>query len=337
MKRTLYIMAIAIMAFASCTKDNVKEINRGQEIDFRVAATRATETTTATLQDIWVTAISENGNNYFTGTNFSLEDSYFVSEKSYYWPSNGSDLEFYAYAPNLNGITINATGQKLTNFAPEAALTNQVDFIVAHTTGNKTNAAAGVPLVFDHALSQVEVRAFNSNAGYVYKVSGVRLCNIVSVGDFDFSTKKWDLNENEKYTYNVLYDTPLEMTAESQSLMSQGSGNAMLLPQKLTAWDSENDPDNQNKGAYISILVNITTKEGALVYPDVADEYGWIAVAIDTEWESGFKYVYNLDLNKGGLTDPEENNPGTEVLGGEIEFDWTMESWSTYYLPDTVL
>ena len=49
MKKTIILVGIAAVAFASCAKDAVKEVNNGRAIDFRVATqTRASETTTAT-------------------------------------------------------------------------------------------------------------------------------------------------------------------------------------------------------------------------------------------------------------------------------------------------
>ena len=88
------------MALASCAKDSVKEVNNGHAIDFRVATlTRATETTTANLSTFYVTAIDAKGSNYFTNAAFTKIEEYFSSSPAYYWPGDGSDLDFYAYAP----------------------------------------------------------------------------------------------------------------------------------------------------------------------------------------------------------------------------------------------
>ena len=61
---------------------------------------------------------------------------------------------------------------------------------------------------------------------------------------------------------------------------------------------------------YISVLVNITSKYGAQVYP-AGGGFGWVAIGLPYEWESGKKYVYTLDFSDGaGRVDP---NPGNDV------------------------
>ena len=85
------------------------------------------------------------------------------------------------------------------------------------------------------------------------------------------------------------------------------------------------------------------------VYPKDATQdtqCGWTAVAIPTlKWESGKKYIYNLDLTFGaGVVDPVQPNPdgtdivkpgepgkdpgkGDEILGKEIFFKVDVKTW----------
>lgn len=82
--------------------------------------------------------------------------------------------------------------------------------------------------------------------------------------------------------------------------------------------------------------VNITTKDGVRVYPSVG-EYDWVAVAVNTKWEPGQKYVYTLDFSNGaGKVDPEKPmpgptdpfKPGEDVLGSAIKFTVTVTPWT---------
>ena len=349
MKKSIYMIAFAALALASCAKDNTKEVNRGRAIDFRVATTRATETTTDNLNEIWVTAIGENGTNHFTKAGFSKEGSYFVSPTAYYWPSDGTSLQFYAYSPAetvLGGtISIDSQAQTLTGFSPAAEIKNQIDFVAAAATGSKANADTGVELIFDHALTQIEVTALSSNTGYKHLVKGVRIGKFASKGDFNFYDKSWTLG-TEKSNYEITYDLPIELNAESQSLMDsnvagqQINRNAMIIPQNLTPWDVENDKTNTLEGAYIAVKVNITTADGAIVFPSTAGEYEWVAFPIDTELIRGFKYTYKLDFSNGsGYVDPEKpvdptdptnpTNPGEQVLGGKILFTHEIHGWNS--------
>ena len=322
------------MALASCAKDSVKEVNNGHAIDFRVATqTRATETTTANLSTFYVTAIDEKGSNYFTNAAFTKIEEYFSSSPAYYWPGDGSDLEFYAYAPAAETlgatVSIDNTAKTLAGFSPAAEFADQKDFVTATATGNKTNETSGVALTFDHQLTQIEVKARNANEAYVYKIKGVRIAQPLSKANFDFTTKQWTPG-TDKAIYQVQYSNEITLNTYGQCIMKTEGDNAMLIPQQLVAWDPENDKTNTAKGAYLSVYAQIETAEGSRVYPNVDGmEYAWLAVPIDTKWEAGYKYVYTLDFTNGaGYSDPLDGpETGGSVLGGAIKFTMEVNPW----------
>ena len=327
-------MGIAAMVFASCAKDSVKEVNNGHAIDFRVATqTRATETTTANLSTFYVTAIDAKGSNYFTNAAFTKIEEYFSSSPAYYWPGDGSELEFYAYSPAAETlgatVAIDNSAKTLTGFSPAAQFANQKDFVTATATGNKTNETSGVALTFDHQLTQIEVKARNANEAYVYKIKGVRIAQPVSKADFDFTTAEWTPT-TDKAIYQVQYSNEITLNTYGQCIMETEGDNAMLIPQQLVAWDAENDKTNTAKGAYLSVYAQVETAEGARVYPNVDGmDYAWLAVPIDTKWEAGYKYVYTLDFTNGaGYSDPLDG-PGTgeSVLGGAVKFTMDVNPW----------
>ena len=327
-------MGVAVMALASCAKDSVKEVNNGHAIDFRVATqTRATETTTANLSTFYVTAIDAKGSNYFTNAAFTKIEEYFRSSPAYYWPGDGSDLDFYAYAPAAETlgatVTIDNTSKTLAGFSPAAQFADQKDFVTATASGNKTNETSGVALTFDHQLTQIEVKARNANDAYVYKIKGVRIAQPVSKADFDFTTKQWTPS-TEKAIYQVQYSNEITLNTYGQCIMKTEGDNAMLIPQQLVAWDAENDKTNTAKGAYLSVYAQVETTEGARVYPNVDGmDYAWLAVPIDTKWEAGYKYVYTLDFTNGaGYSDPLDGpETGGSVLGGAIKFTMEVNPW----------
>ena len=362
------ITSIAILTsivVISCSKEEIQNFNEGSVIDFRTTVTRATETTSSNLSNFYVTAITSSGSNYFTDLKFTGENTaYYKSEKDYFWPSDGSNIDFYAYAPSktdldVTSLTIDKTTQALTSFIPNESITNQKDFIVAKATGNKNDADDGVELIFDHVLSQIELRAYNSNTGYSIKVKGVRIGKVFTTADFSFTNKIWS-NRTNKGNYELIYTDPRPLTDaidanNSITLMPSANDNAMLIPQEMTAWDSENDKTNTSNGTYFAVLVNIKTAAGAKVFPkeytteSEEGAFDWIAVPIAGEWHAGFKYVYNLDLANGGLIDPEKEpedpddpddddpdtpssgttgGPGSSVMGGEIKFTRNVDSWS---------
>lgn len=331
-KTSMLGMALITLTLASCSDDEPLSENRGRAIDFRSALdSRATETTNANLTDINVAAFLGD-QLYFPVMKYSKGDGgFFTSTTEYYWPGDDSQLSFVAYAPANPGgtVTIDPSAQRMTGFSPAANMGDQIDFVTAKATGTKSaNEAKGVPLTFNHQLSQIEVRALTTNDVYTFNVTGVRIGQPVSKGDFDFSTEAWAIG-TDKAIYTDTYDTPKTLTAEATSIMGEG-GNAMVLPQQLVAWAPDTDAANSSKGAYLSIKLQINTAAtGAQIYPFPSNgDCQWAAIPIDTNWQAGKKYIYTLDLTHGaGYVDPNDPTPGKPVLGGPIKFTVDVVDW----------
>ncbi|MDE6298255.1 MAG: fimbrillin family protein, partial [Muribaculaceae bacterium] len=254
-KSYLIIGSAALLSLASCANDEPVEINKGSKISFRSElGTRATETTNANLNSIRVTSFLGD-QTLFSDVDFNRgSDSYFTSNPEYYWPGDNSVLSFVAYAPAAPGGTVSITNstKKLTGFSPASDISKQVDFITAEATGTKNaNETNGVELVFDHRLSQININAKADNAAYVFKVTGVRIGQPVSSGDYDFDSNAWTLG-SDKAIYEETYTTPVTLTATPADIMGE-EGNAILIPQQLVKWDPESDPTNTANGAYLSL------------------------------------------------------------------------------------
>ena len=345
MKRNVLMIAVAIIALSSCNKDTIKDVNGGYSIDFRVSTqTRASEVTTANLAAFNVTAIDASGKNYFTDVLFSKSGDFFISNPEYYWPGTG-DLAFYAYAPvDLEDVSVNNTSQVVSGFTPSTSIADQQDFVVATATGNKsTNETDGVQLTFQHKLAQIGIRAKNANSAYKYYIKGVKIANVISSADFNFSPKEGDSEWTYDVTqstssYSIEYtkpmDTPLGIVGTNlmcsvsadesgAEVLDYSVGNAMLIPQQLAAWDKTTN----TTGSYLAVLAKVETADGSVVYPKDAstsgEEYDWLLVPVDTKWEAGNRYVYTLDFTEGAGLDED----GNEVLGGPVKFKMDVEPW----------
>lgn len=317
MKKHLFLVAVGALAMASCSKDEQTSINKGNAIDFRVAmGTRGAETTTGNLNKIFVTAL-KGTEQFFTDLEFNKVGTNFSSDpKLYYWPGDGSTLNFYAYAPSAADlgatVTIDNTTKTLANFTPNATIANQKDFISVNATGNKTaNEAAGVYLQFEHRLAQIGIAAKNSSTTYKYTVSGVELRNIPSTATFNFDNNTWNTPTiGVDYVFDV---TAKELTADFANFAT--TDNAMLIPQTLSALATGN-----RTGAYIAVNVKIETLAGSVVHD------GWVAAPINTTWTAGNKYIYQLDFTKGAGVDPDE--PDKPILGEAIFFTVDVTEWN---------
>lgn len=345
MKKQIMFMAMTAMLIASCSSDDVVSTNTGRAIDFRTSVgTRGSETTTDNIGKFWVTAIDGNNANYFSKQEFTKDGAFFTSSPLYYWPVG--TLNFFAYSPSETDlgatVTIDKDNKTFADFSPAEEIADQKDFVTATASGTRAaNEESGVALTFAHQLSQIEIQAKNTNTGYVYKVVGVRIGKPVSKGTFTMGTtsSSWALTTTEKTNYSVEYTTtPRTLAVEAATMMGTANDNAMLLPQQLVAWASATDKTNNANGAYIALKIQITTKDGARVYPAKAKgDYDWAAVAINTNWEAGKKYVYTLDFSAGaGKVDPEKPEPtdptdpfkpGEDILGKPIKFTVTVTDW----------
>ena len=339
------------MVLGACTNDEVIDVKQTGSIDLRPLienSTRATATTVANLGSFKVDVLKGTetyGAMTVTGSDNGTK---WTTSPLTYWPSNASQqLDFYAYAPtSTEGVTINGTDKKITSYTPSTTVADQKDLVIAYNTGTKTaNEASGVPLLFKHALSQIEVKAKCANANMKVEIIGVKVVSVAKDGTFTFPAAKtesgqgkelalglWNTESSEKIAYMVKNSAPVTLNATAQSLMPSTSGTFMLIPQEITAWNKENDKKT-NHGSYLSVLCRISNVSGnnvTQIFPTTAGKYGFSAVAIgttksDKTWEPGKKYVYTLEFfgtdSGGGRFDPDPTVP--DGGGGDTDVDTT--------------
>ncbi len=352
MKKTLLFVSLAALAatgLSSCADDEPIDSRSaaGESISFRPAMagqTRATETTNDNLSSIFVTSFMA-GKKYFNDVEFSKgTDGFFTSTDSYKWPGDDTQLSFFAYSPSMNDlgsevVITDDNSLQLQSYVTPEEIADQKDFITANATGIRSeNEENGVELTFSHRLAQIEIRAITNNEKYVYTVAGARIGRPETTGTFDFNTNEWTLDSwHETGIYNTSI-TPVALSSTSVSLMGD-AGNAMLIPQTLTGWSPISDPDNVARHAYLSVLINISTKDGVQMYPFPSDtmkdangnprKYAWASIPLTGTWEQGKKYIYTLDFTDGaGNVDPDDPNPGTPVLGKDIKFTVKVLDWT---------
>lgn len=383
MKKLFFYMVAAAIALTSCSSEDVVEVNNnGNAIDFRVAMegganSRGVETLNTNLRRFYVTAILNDGAgvNYFTDVLYSSNSDghyLFKGDDEYMWPSEGA-IKFYAYSYGLKiekdqttfpidktlfgTVSITNEGQTFSGFAPQSEVNKQIDFVTAIASGTRAeNQEDGVNLTFNHALSQIQVRARNGHSLYNYEVYGVKIANVISKDNFDMGENKWDnakdneddSKEFDMNTYTITYSKPVKVNAETNGIdimESDGTENgpAMLIPQKLSGCEiDDNDVADAKSGAYIGVLMRVTMKDsGNQVYPNVmsnkslinvgTDDEGnpincaWAIIPISTDWLIGHKYIYILDFSHGAGFDEGE---GFRIFDGVVMFTTEMSGWA---------
>lgn len=339
MKKYFLFSAMAAVALASCTNDDVVDVNKGGGISFHASLDKARTkavTSLSNLNAFNVTAIG-NSSNYFTGLGVTSSDNgaTWTTASTYYWP--GYELAFFAYAPQTPGGTVGISGteKKISDFSPAQDVSAQNDLVIAYNTGTKAaNEGSGVPLNFKHALSQIEVQAKCSNEKIKIEILGVRMVNAATKADFTFpetetaaayvlGQSQWanwsGQNGGSTNDYYIKGTTPVTLTDNAQSIMF-GDDNFMLVPQQLTKWVGSSHTDKT--GAYLSVLCRIYSLDGSnetLLYPqptatDNKDgKYAFSAIGIDTNWEPGKKYIYTLNFcGSGGGTGQGDPDPDVD-------------------------
>lgn len=350
MKRKCILGLAGLMVLGACTNDEVIDVKQTGSIDLRPLienSTRATATTVANLGSFKVDVLK--GTETYGAMTVTSSDNggTWTTSPLTYWPSNASQqLDFYAYAPtSTEGVTINGTDKKITSYTPSTTVADQKDLVIAYNTGTKTaNEASGVPLLFKHALSQIEVKAKCANANMKVEIIGVKVVSVAKDGTFTFPTATtqsgtghelalglWNTASSQKTAYMVRNSAPVELTKTAQSLMPSTSGTFMLIPQAITPWNKQNNATTA--GSYISVLCRISNVSGdneTLIFPTTAGKYGFSAVAIgttksDKTWEPGKKYIYTLEFfgtdSGGGRFDPDPTVP--DGGGGDTDVDTT--------------
>ena len=249
---------------------------------------------------------------------------------TFYWPVTG-DLNFYSYAPENPGsegeVKVDPTEQKITGFVPYTTAATQQDFIYSNATGNlESNGTTGIDLNFEHALSEITVYAKNDNSAYTVEVSGVKLGNITSKGDFTFPTiagdaASWILG-SEKADYTTEWESATKLSSAVSTLDASNTA-FMLIPQQLEGETKAKD------GNYIALKIKITMQGGQVIHD------GWAYVAVPTRWEMGKHYTYTLDFTSGAGQDEDGNDI---ISGADVTLKVNVTPWDEkeYAIPSII-
>lgn len=337
MKKTQLILAAALVALAACNKTNV-DTNvatklEGDEIGFNVVNQKATKANDAIItgttyahdntfqvwgwqseagdfSDVAADAAANFMSNLtisWTGGRESRTEAWRNANNYYYWPFTGK-ISFLAVHPST--VAPSTTAWDATNKKPQATVADYtitpgsnetVDLMFATNEGARRTDP--LPMVFKHALSQIEVKVKTEEdytADVAFDVESVTFNNIDLSGDATYANDAitWADNatQTESWTY---YDTVLEDITKDYQVYGAAKVN---IPQPATVADNAATTDTI-EGTYLTIGYSMEQTGSAKIT-------GTVNISKPQVWEPGKKYVYTLNFKLN-----------------EILFDPTVTDW----------
>lgn len=338
MKKSLFVLGVAVAALASCTNEEVMDVAENRAIGFNAFVgnnTRAlvTEVTKDNLSGFYVFgATSDDSNNWATSFNNTNVTGGTVDGSSTWTPAQeaywqlGQAHRFAAYADGNNGSNANVTytpaDQKLTfaSYTPD----NTKDLIAAipAEVASATVVAdynTAVALSFYHMLSQVKF-TFSTDAAdaYTLAITDIKITNAVktATGTCTYAagtpTIDWTTSTSTgEYTFDDITDVASTVSGNNHST------NCLVIPQ-----------DNTNS-LNVTFTANLSDDNGVIGTGNFTAPLSYTAGTgpagtINNTWTPGFIYNYTATITGEQLTDPE--NPDENLI--PIKFTvTTVDAW----------
>ena len=313
------------------------------------ATTAANAATEITNFQVWAYDATTDGlymgDDANTGRNATGSATTWTYTPQQFWPKNA--LSFVAFTPNNYAAISGNTASCASGVAAIAStvsipttVANQKDLMYAakHST---TGTAGNVPLVFQHALSQIVFKGKLSSDQSVTDVAiaEIALVNVASDGVVNFnSTADGTFPAVSSLgTQNVTYSlATAELTKSTFSYGTDGATAAditksddatkknalMLLPQQLVSGGVTVKPGGaapSDGKTYLKVRAQLE-KDGVRILDDTNAIY----IPISTLWERSKKYTYIIEFNGLSALTP-------------ITFSVTAEDWTDAADTDLVM
>lgn len=325
MKRSLFMLGVAVAALSGCSQSEILEVAEGRAIGFSSFVnnnTRAvTEVNKDNLSQYYVFGnYGSDGTSDWSGQAFNNE----LNTTLYYWQP-GKIYRFGAYADGNGGkiassaVNFDAVNSKLTftNYTPD----DTKDLVAAVTENQTANDHSNekndpVQLNFKHLLSQVKL-TFTSTAAATYKltISDVKIEDAVSTCTGEYTTTGVTWNTDGSTTKNgYVYDFFGTEGKEISSEVSQYQSK-LVIPQsgteQLYVYFTATIKGEEPSGS-----TNLTKKFKAALGHTAAD-----GDSDNNKWQPSYCYNYIANVEIKDIVD----NPDNLV---EINFEVTgVEEW----------
>ena len=319
MKRFLFLGIAATAMLASCTNDEMVEMNPQSAIGFETFVDKSTraaaDVTTDNLTAFWVYGWRTKGTTteqIFNAQAVTANNGTCIYSPLQYWVG-GYNYTFEAIAPQSgnNGVTFNvANGVSTITFVSDS----ETDLIYATgstdltSTTNLTETPEAVGLVFNHLLSRVKfsfVNGFPAESDVKLTVTDVKINNAGTTAICTPSTKTWDVA-----TASGDVNFASTAVANSAGTKSAETEHKYLIPADIKAYTVSFTVVMTQGGVSDTFNHTVTLSTNALVL------------------EAGKSYNLMATLNNENI------NPDGDLF--PIEFTAEVTAWDPNYTDVTI-
>ena len=325
MEKNLLFAALAVVAMASCTKNEISQSTRTNEIKFTTPVlarhTKSVEIdgniypTTAPSFNVYAwynsgaTFTASTASPYMSNVKVSYDsnihdsedvgDGAWISNPVYYWPKQGV-LTFDAYSPSdLSGIvTADATdGIKVENHTVATTLANQQDFLYATRAKEKTSSKGttngtydGVDIAFNHALAVVKFQAKTADdysSTTTIAIKDIKLKSINNKGTFEQS------ESTSSPAWSSQSGSETYVALENDNPSTSTVVNTTLSPVGSSVIVLPQTFVASTQELYIEYYIKTTASDDILQKQPFYLNTTQISSAVYS-WEMGKRYTYNL-------------------------------------------
>ena len=311
MKKIFLFAAAAMVSLSSCVQTEDVYTGGLNEMGFKSAVTRAIIDTTEFDGAISVSSVWDNPNDnaeyveYFSNTKFALDGDVWRANPAKYWPTSGN-MQFMALYPQEQtavDITKNADGTFLivkTKYSISNNIVDQHDVLFSDLLAVSAPQTSAQPLLFHHALAQLNVTLKKVTTGAEVVVNSVKVVGATMEGKLSV----WPTQDAGTKEYSLLTKASWESSETVDRYFLDPNATAVengTLDYKLEdATAKSPKPFLVIPSAQTQIVIEYTVDGKAQTYTHT----------LTGNWEMGYKYTYNYTINVN-----------------EILFDCTVDEW----------
>lgn len=331
MKTLKYFTILAVLGLTACTQNEIDtpELN---EVGFNAVVRKNTKaiitggTFTENLKfKVWgyytqkgdfSDVATDAAPNFMKGVEISYlagEAKWRNATNHYYWPNQGK-VGFYAFYPETTvpAFTWN-TGATIADYAISPN-TQETDLMYAYNVGPEQ---AALPMVFNHALSQIEFR-YQTNDTYAdatVKINSITFKNVDLTADFNQNnslatpTAGWSKNTDQTSDYSYYAQTSAAAVETAQGTPAATYGAPLLfIPQTAATAD-------------VVFTVSMLNTDDIEYTFNIALNPATANNAAATEWQMGKKYIYTLNFKLDEINFAPSINDWVEVQVSTVDME----------------